>query len=92
MLGGEDGEANISGEVVWRGRRGEEEAKRRGGSCEEWWKSHCARIRVNEGASAGARARAAAINARVLARTCRCGRCGIDNDLSISFVTIVEAG
>ena len=91
-MGDEDGEANISGKVGWRRRRGEEEAKRRGGSCEEWWQSHCARIRVNEGASAGARVRAAAINVRVLARTCRCGRCGIDNDLSISFVTIVEAG
>jgi hypothetical protein len=84
--------ARLGGEVGRRGRRGEEEAKRRGGSCEEWWQSHCARIRVNEGASAGAHARAAAINARVLARTCRCGRCGIDSDLSITFVTIVEAG
>jgi hypothetical protein len=55
--GCEDGEARWGGGVGRRGRSGEEEAKRRGGSCEEWWQSHCARIRVNEGASAGARAR-----------------------------------
>ena len=69
--------------------------ERRGGSEAAWRELRgmvAKSLRANTRERAGARARAAAINARVLARTCRCGRCGIDNDLSISFVTIVEAG